>query len=112
LYGVMNGKVSGKADLQPHQQRQHERNEPHTDRHAAVLDRDDLVVLAPDVLLDEGRGIVQMVVTIGDCDVCHDGSFLSKKPASSTHRLCFYDFLARLLRQRVASSSAACLCMR
>ena len=44
------------ADLQPHQQRQHERDEPDADRHAAVLDRDDLVVLAPDVLLDERLG--------------------------------------------------------
>ena len=62
------------ADLQPHQQRQHERDEPYADRDAAVLDRDDLVVLAPDVLLDPRLGIVHRMVTIGDCYVCHDRS--------------------------------------
>ncbi len=61
----------GEAELHPHHHRQRERHEPDPDRGDRVLDRDDLVVLAPDVLRDEGLRIVQVCVLVRDCDVCH-----------------------------------------
>ena len=63
----------GEAQLQAHQHRHHQRDQADADRDQRVLDRDDLVILAPDVLADERLGIVQrvLVVAICDCDECH-----------------------------------------
>src|SRR5690606_37163188 len=62
----------GEADLQTPQERESQRDEADEYRDAAVLDRDHLVILAPDVLRDEGLGIVEMVIPVGDCDVSHE----------------------------------------
>ena len=59
------------AELEAHQAGQHERDEPDEDRDDGVLDRDDLVVLAPDVLQEERVGIVNRGIAIRNCDVGH-----------------------------------------
>ena len=62
-----------KAKLQSHHHRHRHRDQP--DRHCddRVLDRNDLVILAPDVFANESLRIVQLVlvVPIGDCDKRH-----------------------------------------
>jgi hypothetical protein len=65
------------AQLQAHQRREHERHQADEYRHDGVLDRDDLVVLAPDVLLDESVRIVDGGIAVRDCDVSHQSSLPS-----------------------------------
>ncbi len=56
----MKAKRSGKPELQPHQPGQHQRHQADPDRGDRVLDGDDLGVLAPDVLADEGLRVVEL----------------------------------------------------
>ena len=75
--GVDEVELVGEAELQAHQRRQHERDQPDEDRDDGVLDRDDLVVLAPDVLFDERMRIVDGGIAVRDCDVGHQSSLPS-----------------------------------
>jgi hypothetical protein len=66
----------GEAELQAHQHRHHQRDQADRDGDQRVLDRDHLVILAPDVLADERFRIVQrvLVIAVGNCDECHESS--------------------------------------
>ena len=67
------GESVREAELQAHHRGQDQRDHTHEDRRAAVLDCDDLVVLAPDVLGYERLRIVMfdLVIAIGDGNVSH-----------------------------------------
>jgi hypothetical protein len=58
-------------ELQPHHDRQYQGDQPDRDRGDRVLDGDDLVVLAPDVLRDESLRVMQRMIAIGECHVGH-----------------------------------------
>src|SRR5690606_32024586 len=51
--------------------RERQCEQPYGDRDAAVLDRNDLMVLAPNVLCDERVRIVYVMITVSDCNICH-----------------------------------------
>jgi hypothetical protein len=55
------------TQLQAHQHRHDQRNQPDRDRDHSILDRDHLVILAPDVFPDEGLRIVQSMLMIAIC---------------------------------------------
>ncbi len=63
----------GEAQLQAHHRRQAQRDQTDKDGRHAVLDGDDLVVLAPDVLGYERLRIVMLdfMVTVCNCNVSH-----------------------------------------
>ena len=71
LVGVHQVEAVGKTQLQAEQQRQHQRHHADENGGYRVLDRDHLVILAPDVLGDEGVGVVKVVIAVGDRNVCH-----------------------------------------
>ena len=72
--GVDKLQAAGKADLHPHQPGQNQRQQAYRDGGAAILNGDDLVILAPDIFPDKCLGAVMMsCVLIG---ICHDLSLL------------------------------------
>src|SRR4029077_20600151 len=71
VVGRDEGESMREAQLQAHQHRHDEGNQADTNGGDCVLDRDDLVVLTPDVFCDEGLRIMQCMVAVCDCYVCH-----------------------------------------
>ena len=67
----MKVKGIGETQLQPHQSRQDQCHQADEDRRTAVLDCDDLVVLAPDILGDERLRVVHFIDLVSDCHVLH-----------------------------------------
>ncbi len=62
--------ATGKAQLHPHQVRQHDADQPHDDGDDRVLHRNHLVVLAPDITRPEAGGpVVDGIVGVGHGDL-------------------------------------------
>ena len=59
---VDHGEAVGPAELQAHEYRQRQCHQADADGRYAVLDRDDLRVLAPDVLADPGFRVIKLYV--------------------------------------------------
>ena len=73
ILGIDKRKLVRETELQAHHRRQAKCNQANEDRSNAVLNGNDLVILAPDVLGNECLRIVVFlfVITIGDCNVRH-----------------------------------------
>ncbi len=69
-------KAVRKAELQPHQNRQRERDQADGDRRDRVLNRDDLMVLRPDVSGQEALRLMERmsVIAVGNCSIGHRAS--------------------------------------
>jgi hypothetical protein len=52
VFGLDEMKAARETQLQPHDERQHQGDDADADRRRGILERDDLMVLAPDIFAD------------------------------------------------------------
>ena len=70
-FGIDEGECAGKSQLQPHQPRQHQRDQPDGHRRDRVLDGDDFGVLRKDVLRPPAFRMIELDLPhFGRRDVC------------------------------------------
>ncbi len=117
-----------KAELQPHQPRQHQGYQANGGRRESILDGDDLGVLAPDIFRDEAMRVVKLyVLDFGRSDIVDGvGGYIGHqntspnwlpghcwavhhRPGTHSTKLVWLAFMVRLNLSAVPSPANDCL---